>query len=90
MARDVPMPRDAQVYPTPQEESGIQLGWRRGVLASRARDVEAMDTEQRSRDLAEFAGSLMMCVGYCLVLVLTGMGIVSALVAWVKFTWSHV
>ena len=49
-----------------------------------------MNAEQQSRNLVEFGASLALCVGYCLVLVLTGMGIISGLVAWVKFTWSHV
>ena len=85
-----PAPRAAQVHPAPQEESVVQLEWRRGVLARRARDLEAMNAEQQSRNLVEFGASLALCVGYCLVLILTGMGIISALVAWVKFTWSHV
>ena len=85
-----PAPRAAQVYPVPQEESLVQLEWRRGVLARRARDLEAMNAEQQSRNLVEFGKSLALCVAYSLVLVLTGMGVVAALVAWVKFTWSHV
>ncbi len=81
----------SQVSPAPTTGTA---GWdwgAGGVLSQR--DLEAMvggtDRDQEP-DCIDRLGYLCTCVCCLVAGVLTTMGLVTALVAWVKFSWNHV
>lgn len=83
-----PVIRAAQVSPAPAAAS-LGWDWRSGVLAQRAEDEAEADSEQRMQEFVRGALSVAVCVFYCIALTLTAMGVITAVVAWIKYSWNH-
>ena len=83
-----PTLRATQVSPTPEAMSPV-WEWRSGVLAQRAEDEAAANSEERMERLVQGTLSVTVCLCYCIALILTAMGVITAMVAWIKYSWNH-
>ena len=87
--RASPTLRATQVSPVPVE-AARGWEWRSSIVEQHNLDVAEAGVEQCIDDFKESLLFIFVYTFYCVAVILTAMGVVTGLVAWVKYSWYHV